>query len=164
MITLTAQYWGFNNFLLSIITNMKKKIIVATVMAVSFIACNNDTSKDKKNEAATGEKKDATTGEKKEAAPDLSTNPDYQAGLAVIGSSDCLTCHKVDEGIQGPSYRDVANKYADSARETIIPHLAGKIRNGGTGVWGQIPMTPHPGLSQEEAEAAVKYILLLKNK
>lgn len=81
---------------------MKKKIIAATVMAISVIACNNDTTKD--------EKKDATTEEKKAAAPDLSQNPDYQKGLAIVANSDCLTCHKVDEKIQGPTYRDVANK------------------------------------------------------
>jgi cytochrome c len=134
---------------------MKKKIIAITVMAVTLMACGGGGSKE--------EKKDATTEEKKEAAPDLSKNPDYEKGLAVVASSDCLTCHKVDEKIQGPTYRDVANKYAGYP-DTIVAYLAKKIKSGGSGVWGEIPMTPHPGLSQEDAEAAVKYVLLLKNK
>jgi len=60
-------------------------------------------------------------------------------------------------------YRDVANKYA-SLPDTIIGHLAGKIITGGNGVWGDTYMKPHAGLSKEDEEAMVKYILLLKNK
>jgi len=63
--------------------------------------------------------------------------------------------------LQGPSYRDVANKYA-SLPDTIVTHLAGKIIKGGSGVWGEVPMTPHPALSEEDAKSMVKYILLLK--
>ena len=92
---------------------------------------------------------------------DLSVNPDYQKGLELISKSNCLTCHKVDETLIGPKYRDVANKYT-GLPDTIIRHLAGKIINGGKGVWGEVLMTPHPEVSQEDAEAMVKYILLLK--
>jgi cytochrome c len=132
---------------------MKKIIISTFVIAVSLIACNSGESKEEKKEVATEEKKEAA---------DPSDNPDYQAGLAIVAKSDCLTCHKVDEKITGPTYRDVANKYAGMP-DTIITHLAHKIINGGTGVWGEVPMVPHPALSQADAEAAVKYILLLKN-
>lgn len=130
-----------------------KRLIIISVITVSLLACNSGGSKDEKGGAATEEKKDASA--------DLSSNPVYQAGLAVVVKSDCLTCHKVDEKIQGPTYRDVANKYAGMP-DTIVAHLANKIISGGSGVWGEIPMTPHPALTQEEAEAAVKYILLLK--
>ena len=64
--------------------------------------------------------------------------------------------------ITGPSYRDVANKYA-GLPDTIVTHLASKIISGGNGVWGDVFMLPHPGISKEDAEAMVKYILLLKN-
>jgi cytochrome c len=90
----------------------------------------------------------------------LSDNPDYQKGLALVGKSDCLTCHKVDEKNIGPSYRDVAAKYENT--DENVKMLAGKIIKGGSGVWGAIPMTPHPALSQEDAEALAKYVLLLK--
>lgn len=92
---------------------------------------------------------------------DVSKNPDYQKGLALVSKSNCLTCHKVDEKLTGPPYREVANKYAGMS-DTIITHLAKKIMNGGNGVWGEIFMTPHPDISQTDAEAMVKYILLLK--
>ena len=82
--------------------------------------------------------------------------------MGLIAKSDCLTCHKVDEKLTGPPYRDVANKYADLP-DTIVTHLADKIRSGGSGVWGEIMMLPHPAISQADAEAMVKYILLLKN-
>ena len=46
--------------------------------------------------------------------------------------------------------------------DTIVSHLAGKIITGGSGVWGPALMTPHPTVSKEDAEAMVRYILLLK--
>jgi cytochrome c len=77
--------------------------------------------------------------------------------------NDCKTCHQIDDKITGPPFRDIANKYAGMP-DTIVNHLANKVISGGSGVWGQILMTPHPALSQEDAEAIVRYILLLKNK
>lgn len=93
--------------------------------------------------------------------PDLSANPDYQKGLDIIAKNDCLTCHKVDEKLIGPPYRDVANKYAGQS-DTVVAYLAHKIMKGGTGVWGQVPMAAHPNLSEEDATALAKYVLLLK--
>lgn len=92
---------------------------------------------------------------------DVSKNPDYQKGLELVSKSNCLTCHKVDEKLTGPPYREVANKYGGMP-DSIINHLAKKIISGGSGVWGEIFMTPHPDISQADAEAMVKYILLLK--
>ena len=106
-------------------------------------------------------------GDKKEAAPapasagsSLSSNPDYQKGLELIAKSDCLTCHKVGEKLIGPSYKDVSAKY--ESNDENIALLAGKIIKGGQGVWGQIPMTAHPQVSEADAKQMVKYILLLK--
>jgi cytochrome c len=106
-------------------------------------------------------------GDQKEAAPapasfgsSLSSNPDYQKGLELIAKSDCLTCHKVGEKLIGPSYKEVAAKY--ESNEENIDLLAGKIIKGGQGVWGQIPMTAHPQISEADAKQMVKYILLLK--
>ena len=90
----------------------------------------------------------------------LSENPDYQKGLALIAGSDCLTCHKTSEKLIGPAYKDVAAKY--EATESNIKMLAGKVISGGSGVWGAIPMTPHPQVKEEDAVAMVKYIMLLK--
>ena len=111
------------------------------------------------------EKKEATTATTEtkavvEAPKPLSENPDYKKGLALIAGSDCLTCHKTSEKLIGPAYKDVAAKY--EATESNIKMLAAKVISGGSGVWGAIPMTPHPQIKQEDAEAMVKYIMLLK--
>ena len=79
-------------------------------------------------------------------------------GKALVEGADCLSCHKVDSKLVGPSYQDVAAKYTDAD----IDHLATKIIDGGKGVWGEVPMTPHAGLSKENAQKMVKYILSLK--
>lgn len=79
-------------------------------------------------------------------------------GLVLIEGADCLTCHKVDTKLVGPSYQEVADKYTDAD----IDLLASKIIDGGQGVWGQIPMTPHAGMSKENAKKMVEYILTLK--
>lgn len=79
-------------------------------------------------------------------------------GLALIEGADCLSCHKVDAKLIGPSYQDVAAKYTDAD----IDKLAQKILDGGKGIWGDIPMTPHPGINKEDAKQMVKYILSLK--
>ena len=126
---------------------MKRSMIILLATSV-LIACGGGGGKEKAGEKIT---------------VDITQNPDYQAGLALIAKSDCLTCHKVDETVTGPPYRDVANKYGGMP-DTIISHLAGKIITGGNGVWGQVFMTPHPNLSKADAETMVKYILLLKNK
>jgi len=130
-----------------------KRIFITSIAFAALVSCNsNDSSKSTE-----------TKEEKPAAETSITDNPDYIAGLELIAKSDCLTCHKVDEPLTGPPYRDVANKYASQA-PGIIPQLAEKIVKGGTGVWGQVPMLPHPAISQADAETMVKYILLLKNK
>ncbi|HMP94791.1 MAG TPA: c-type cytochrome, partial [Phnomibacter sp.] len=88
-------------------------------------------------------------------------NPDYKKGVAWVAQSDCVTCHKVNEASTGPSYADVAAKYAGANDETI-EKLANTIINGGSGNWGAVPMTAHADLSLDDAKAMVKYVLLLK--
>ncbi|MHA6247743.1 c-type cytochrome [Pontibacter sp. CAU 1760] len=84
----------------------------------------------------------------------------YEKGKNLIATSDCLSCHQVDKKLVGPSYQEVAAKYAFN--DENVNMLAGKIINGGAGNWGQIPMTPHPDLSQENAQEMAKYVLSLK--
>ncbi|MBP3840466.1 MAG: c-type cytochrome [Chryseobacterium sp.] len=79
-------------------------------------------------------------------------------GLVLIEGTDCLTCHKVDARLVGPSYQEVADKYTDGD----IEMLASKIIDGGKGNWGEIPMTPHAGMSKENAKKMVEYIMTLK--
>lgn len=131
-----------------------KRFFLTIFSLATLAACNNDP----KTPAASGSTDKPAEAEK--TGP--SANPDYAAGLELVSKSDCFTCHKVDERIVGPTYREVANKYAAEA-PGIIPKLAQKIIQGGSGVWGQTPMLSHTSLSQEDAETMVKYILTLKN-
>ncbi|MEB2781132.1 c-type cytochrome [Algoriphagus persicinus] len=87
-------------------------------------------------------------------------DPIYINGLAKLKTSDCTSCHMVERKIVGPSYADVAAKYETT--EANITLLAEKVINGGVGVWGEIPMPPHPTVSMEDAKDMVKYVLLLK--
>ncbi|MET0462848.1 MAG: c-type cytochrome [Chitinophagaceae bacterium] len=139
---------------------MRKFILAATVL-VTLAACGGGDGKNTASGSGTDTKPAESTTETPAGGDDLSANPDYKKGLELIAQSDCFTCHKVDEAYTGPTYRQVADKYAAQA-PGVIPELAKKIIDGGTGVWGSAPMIPHPSISQEDAEAMVKYILLLK--
>ncbi len=134
------------------------KFLVPTIISVFFLAScgNNDTKQN-----STGTNTDTTTAVSAPPANDLSSNPDYQKGLALVAKSNCLTCHKINEKLIGPAYKDVANKYAGN--DTAVSYLAHKVITGGKGVWGEVAMTPHPELSLDDATQMVKYILLLKN-
>lgn len=80
------------------------------------------------------------------------------SGQSLIEASDCMACHNADERLIGPSYKDVAEKYS----EKDIEILASKIIEGGSGVWGSVPMQPHPQISKENAKKMVEYILSQK--
>ena len=145
---------------------MKKYI--ALVAAVSVLAaCGSNTSSSNNSSDSSATSGNSTTAS---SGGDISSNPDYQKGLALISASDCLTCHKVSEKLVGPAYQDVANKYAGV--DTTVTYLAHRIING-VGAndkhdWGtetnNAVMTPHPQVSQADAEQMVKYVLLLKTK
>jgi len=80
--------------------------------------------------------------------------------LELVSGSDCFTCHKIAEKNIGPAWQDVAAKYTD--QDTAVQYLAKKIIKGGAGVWGEVPMVPHPALTPADAESIAKYVLLLK--
>jgi len=84
----------------------------------------------------------------------------YEQGEKLIAKSDCLACHKVDQKLVGPAYQDVAQKYEFNDKN--VDYLAGKIIQGGAGVWGQVPMTPHPDLKKSDAQEMARYILSLR--
>jgi cytochrome c len=81
-------------------------------------------------------------------------------GAKLIAGSDCLGCHKEREKLVGPAYVAVAQKYPST--DANIAMLAKKIISGGKGNWGEIPMTPHAGLSESDAKEMAKYVLSLK--
>ena len=87
-------------------------------------------------------------------------DPNIHEGLELIGKSDCLTCHKVNEAALGPAYSLVAAKYAGN--QAGQDSLVNKIIKGGAGNWGAIAMPPHPNLKPEDVKKMVTYIMSLK--
>ena len=129
-----------------------KKLFVSILFVSLIAACGGGGTEKKADESAPAVAK----------TEDLSSNPDYQKGLEITAKSDCFTCHKIEEKNIGPAWRDVANKYGGS--DTAVNYLANKIKNGGSGVWGQVPMAAHPNLSDDDLKTVARYVLLLKNK
>ncbi len=122
-----------------------KKFFVMLAIIAGVYACGSNADKPAKEE------------EKKSTGGDLVKN---QKGLELIAASDCTTCHKISEKNIGPAYTEVAQKY-DHTDENV-QYLAKKIIEGGEGVWGSIPMTPHPDVSEADAVEMVQYIFSLK--
>jgi len=138
-----------------------KKLVILFAAATFIVSCGNNNSDAGTNTTsetpAAGESTDPGNAPTAGAA----ASADADKGLDLIAKSDCLTCHKVEEKLVGPAYREVANKYA--GQPGAVDTLASKIIHGGAGNWGQVPMTPHPQISKEDAETMVKYILSLKS-
>ena len=82
------------------------------------------------------------------------------ASLDLAKAKNCTACHAVDKKLIGPAYKDVAAKYATD--KDASTKLAKKVREGGVGVWGQIPMPANPQINADEAAALVKWILAQK--
>lgn len=72
----------------------------------------------------------------------------------------CFSCHTVDKKLVGPAYKDVAAKYRTD--KTAEAKLVEKVKKGGSGVWGQVPMPPNAAVSDADARALVKWILTIK--
>ena len=135
---------------------MKKGLVFILSCSLLVAACGgSDSSKP-------AEKKDSGNATTTAPADNASTDP---PGLLLIGGSDCTTCHRLSKASSGaaigPAYDEVAAKYAPAADSTI-QRLANKIIQGGFGVWGTVPMTPHTALSKDDAVTIVKYIMTLK--
>ncbi len=126
-----------------------KRVFLTVVLTVIFSCSKNENSGNK----------DLTTSEP-EPAPKVVTDPIVE-GQSLIEGSDCLGCHKLDEKMIGPSYKEVAAKYENTPEN--VEMLADKILKGSSGVWGDVPMPPH-GFSKENAKFMAQYILSLKEK
>ena len=75
-------------------------------------------------------------------------------------SKACLACHNVDKKVVGPSFKEIAQKYA--GKKGADAQLVTKVLKGGGGVWGTMPMPANPQVSEAEAKQLVKWILTLK--
>ncbi len=82
------------------------------------------------------------------------------AGFALAQKSGCLNCHAVDKKMIGPAYKDVAAKYR--GQPGIEDKLVTKVKNGGGGVWGTMPMPPNSQVSDADLHTLVKWVLSRK--
>lgn len=82
------------------------------------------------------------------------------ADEALARSKNCMACHAVDRKMVGPSYKDISARYANDAQAAT--KLADKIRRGGSGVWGAIPMPANPSLTEAEAKTLAAWSLSFK--
>src|SRR5688572_13627718 len=142
---------------------MKKiifSIILTGVAMVGLTSCGGS-----KKEEAQEEKTEEAYDDYETAAPETTgtteSSPDdlIAQGQALVDASDCKTCHHATNKIVGPAHMDVAKKYEFTKANVSL--LAGKIINGGSGVWGEIPMSPHADVSQGDAEKMSMYVLSL---
>lgn len=83
-----------------------------------------------------------------------------QASDELAKKNNCLACHAADKKLVGPSYKDIAAKYKSD--KTAEAKLAEKIKKGGSGAWGQVPMPPNPNVSDADLKTLVKWILATK--
>ena len=82
------------------------------------------------------------------------------ADQALATSKNCMACHALDKKLVGPSYKDVAAKYA--ADKTAVDKLATKIQKGGAGVWGPVPMPANTQVNDADAKKLAAWVLSLK--
>jgi len=88
------------------------------------------------------------------------TAPAVYASAELTKKYNCVACHAEASRKVGPAYRDVAKKYA--GRSDAVDYLTKKIRSGGSGVWGAMPMPPHPQVPESDAKAMATYVLGVK--
>jgi cytochrome c len=132
---------------------MKNKLIIAAV--VMLCACKSGAGKTAASDSPNATLAIINTG---------GTSVDSAQGISganLIAANDCLTCHKINEKSFGPSYKQIADKY--QLNQGNLENLADRIIKGGKGLWGQNAMTPHPALSEANAERMAQYILLLRD-
>jgi cytochrome c len=83
---------------------------------------------------------------------------DMAAGLALANKSGCMACHNENVKVLGPAYKDVAAKY--KGKPEMEAKLIDKVKKGGSGVWGPIPMTPNsPKVSDADIKTLVEWVL-----
>jgi cytochrome c len=82
------------------------------------------------------------------------------ADAELATKKNCMACHAVDKKQVGPSYKDVAAKYA--GQKDAVEKLTQKVMKGGAGVWGAIPMPANPQVSAAEAKQLVEWVMSQK--
>ncbi|MBS2128301.1 c-type cytochrome [Burkholderia thailandensis] len=82
---------------------------------------------------------------------------DVGDGLRVARGNACMGCHAVDRKLVGPSFQQIAERYKNDKQ--AVPKLVKKVKDGGSGVWGAIPMPAHPRMSDADVRSVVQWVL-----
>jgi cytochrome c len=83
--------------------------------------------------------------------------PAAQADEALLKKHACIACHAFDKAVVGPAYKDVSKKY--KGQKDAVAKLSAKVKKGGQGVWGQVPMPPNTQVPDADIKKMVEYIL-----
>ncbi|MDQ7082742.1 MAG: c-type cytochrome [Aquificota bacterium] len=127
---------------------MRRKIAIAGALFAGALMLASCEKKETKEEKPKEEKAEV---EKKEIPK--------SGAYALADSKGCLACHAMDRKKVGPSYVEIAKRYA--GKGGAVEELVKSITKGSMGKWGSIPMTPQP-VSEEEAKELAEWILSLK--
>lgn len=90
-------------------------------------------------------------------SPDTLAAPDHDPAHKLLTANACTGCHATEKRVVGPSFREIAAKYAGDAGAPA--RLAAKVRSGGAGVWGAVPMPPNPAIAEAELHAMIGWVL-----
>ncbi|MFM7531798.1 MAG: c-type cytochrome [Rubrivivax sp.] len=91
-----------------------------------------------------------------------------QASLELAQASRCGACHQVDRKVVGPAFREIGRRYGATRNSSpggnaeMAAYLARKIRQGGSGAWGAVPMAANPHVSEADALRLAQWVLTLK--
>lgn len=85
-------------------------------------------------------------------------NASAEDATALATKSGCLACHQVETKVVGPAYKEVAAKYKG---QDVLEELVAKVKNGGSGVWGPVPMPPNVNVSEDDIRTIVTWVLSL---
>jgi cytochrome c len=80
-----------------------------------------------------------------------------EMAMSKLGDNSCLACHAPDTKSLGPSFADIAQKY--SGQDDALDKLVKKVKQGGSGAWGAVPMPPHPQLDDADSKTMIEWIL-----
>ena len=98
-------------------------------------------------------------GEFREIEPSLNSSETLHPGLELMKKSDCFNCHMVDRKLIGPSFLEVAERYRD--QEHALDEVAKRIVTGSSGLWGEVPMIPHPQHGIEQSRQMAEWVFSL---
>jgi cytochrome c len=132
---------------------MKKTLLIFGCVAIAMASCGNPDSKQEESSSTVTTTDTSSTTSTQAPAEML-------PGEKLVATADCVGCHNRTQKVVGPAYIDIAAKYPSTPEN--IDKLAGVVIAGSSGTWGELPMTPHPNLSKEDAKSMVTWILSLK--